>query len=304
VESVLALVRPREVSPARFLRLALLAVASLYVVVTTGAIVRLTASGLGCDNWPRCGDTPFPEKGGHAAIEFSNRVVALATMAMTLLAWLGARRTLRLPVWAKRASLAVFLGTFAQIPLGGLTVIFELHPLLVMAHFLLAFAVLGVAVVVAIEAWNLESGRAAAVEPPWARWAALVLAAACLVLVVTGAFVTASGPHSGGEDIRRLGVLLDAVRVHVRVTAVFGVLVLCLGWFLLRSRAVYPGVAKLGGLLLGVLVVQMAVGEIQYRSHLPWWLVLIHVGLAAAVWGVTVALATVFWRPPVPLVRH
>jgi cytochrome c oxidase assembly protein subunit 15 len=304
VETVLARVRPREVSPARFLQLALLAVGSLYVVVATGAVVRLTASGLGCDNWPRCGDTPFPEKGGHAAIEFSNRVVALATMLVTLVAWLGARRTSSLPAWAQRASLAVFLGTVAQIPLGGLTVIFDLNPVLVMAHFLLAFAVLGVAVVVALEAWNLEAGRGAAVEPSWARWAAVALAGACLVLVVTGAFVTASGPHSGGEDIRRLGVLLDAVRIHVRVTAVFGLLLLGLGLFVLRSRARYPGIAKGGVLLLALLLVQMAVGEIQYRSHLPWWLVLVHVGLASAVWGVTVGLATAFWRPPAPLVRH
>ena len=63
--------------PARFVQLATAAVFTLWVVVTSGAVVRLTASGLGCDNWPRCGDKPYPEKGGHAAIEFGNRLVAL-----------------------------------------------------------------------------------------------------------------------------------------------------------------------------------------------------------------------------------
>ena len=80
--------------------------------------------------------------------------------------------------------------------------------------------------------------------------------------------------------------------------------VLIVGWLLLRHRAELPGVARLGAFLLGILVVQMAVGEIQYRTHLPWWLVLVHVGLAAAVWGATVVLVTSIWRPPAPLTAH
>jgi heme A synthase len=49
--------------------------------------------------------------------------------------------------------------------------------------------------------------------------------------------------------------------------------------------------------VLALLAVQMAIGETQYRTHLPWWLVLIHVGAGTAVWSGTVALATVLWRP-------
>jgi len=305
VDSVLERARAVEVGPTRFLAAAVLSLASLYVVVTSGAIVRLTASGLGCDNWPRCGDKPFPEKGGHAAIEFGNRVVALVTMACTLLAWLAARRTRGLPGWVRTAALAAFLGTVAQIPLGGLTVIFELHPLLVMAHFLLALLVLAVAVVVALEAWSAARGRGEPLEPAWWRWFALAGVAACLVLVVTGAVVSASGPHSGGEDIRRLGVdVRDTVYVHVRATAVYGVGLLVAAWLLVRNRARYPGLARLGLVLLGVLAAQMAVGEIQYRNALPWWLVLLHVMLATAIWGLTVAVVHAAWRPPAALVAR
>jgi heme A synthase len=52
------------------------------------------------------------------------------------------------------------------------------------------------------------------------------------------------------------------------------------------------------GALLALVLAQMAVGEIQYRNELPWWLVLVHVSLAAAIWAVTVALVTLLWRPP------
>ncbi len=299
--SLLAGARPREVGAERFLRLAVLSLTALYLVVASGAVVRLTASGLGCDNWPRCGDTPFPEKGGHALIEFSNRMVALAAIGCALVAWLASRRVAGLPRWTRRVALAVFLGTVAQIPLGGLTVIFELHPLLVMAHFLLALVVVAGAVVVALEAWGHAAGRAAApLAPPVWRWTAAALVAACLALVVTGAVVTASGPHPGGEEIARLGVLLDAVYVHVRAAAVFGISFLALLWPAWRLRRRSPLLLRAAGGLLLLLVAQMVVGEVQYRTHLPWWLVLVHVALAAVVWAWTVGLAFVVWRPPTP----
>ena len=302
MESVLARARAREVSPARFRRLAAYSVLALFVVVTTGAVVRLTASGLGCDNWPRCGSTPFPEKGGHAFIEFGNRVIAFGSIVLTLVVWLAARRVAGLPTWLRRLALAVWLGTVAQIPLGGITVIFDLHPLLVMSHFLLALVVLAGAVVVAVEAWSLAAGRSAAVGPLWWRRLALVGLPFCLALVVTGAVASASGPHSGGEDIRRLGLgIVDTVYVHVRVAAVFGVGFLVFASWLARHRRELPGLSVLAGLLLVLLVGQMVLGEVQYRSHLPWGLVLVHVMLAASVWSTTVALVYAVWRPPVPL---
>lgn len=293
------LARPRTwiVSPHSFARLAAAAVVALYVVVTSGAIVRLTASGLGCENWPRCGDTPFPEREGHALIEFSNRVVALATMAATLVAWLAARRVVGLPRHVSRLTLSVFLGTAAQIPLGGLTVVFDLHPLLVMAHFLLALVVLALAVVAALEGRRFARGAAEPLVPLRLRRMSLVLVGACLALVVTGAFATAAGPHPGGEDIRRLGLLTEAVYVHVRATAVFGIGFLIVLWYLTSRRRRLRGPFRAGLGLLALLLVQMAVGEVQWRTELPWWLVLVHVALAAAVWAVTVGLVTALWRP-------
>jgi cytochrome c oxidase assembly protein subunit 15 len=302
VDTVLARMRVRETSPGRFLRWSVVSLVALFVVVTSGAFVRLTDSGLGCENWPRCGDKPFPEQGFHAFVEFGNRIVALAGMALTLATWLASRRVPGLPRWLRRAALAAFLGTLAQVPLGGLTVILDLHPLAVMAHFLLALLVLAIAAVVALEAWGHERGTGAAVGPGGWRLVAAAGVPACLALVVTGAIATASGPHSGGEDVRRLGIeIVDAVYVHVRATAVYGVGVLVVGWWLFRNRASVPGVARLGLVLLSVLLVQMAVGEIQYRNALPWGLVLVHVLLAATIWTLTVVVVWALWRPPVPL---
>jgi heme a synthase len=89
----------------------------------------------------------------------------------------------------------------------------------------------------------------------------------------------------------------------VRATAVFGIgFLLLLGW-LVRHRERARGLAAAAAVLLGLLVLQMAVGEIQYRNQLPAWLVLVHVSLAAAVWAWTVGLVAALWRTPRPLVR-
>ena len=111
------------------------------------------------------------------------------------------------------------------------------------------------------------------------------------------------GPHPGAdEDVHRLGLgISDTVYVHVRATAVYGIGLLLVGWQLLRAPG-RSGVVLLASVLLGVLLVQMLVGEIQYRNALPWGLVLVHVTLGAAIWGLTVAVAYALWRPPLALV--
>ncbi len=304
VETVRHRLSPRELSHARFRTLAVAAAVMLWAIVATGATVRLTASGLGCQHWPGCQPgNPFPEKGYHSYIEFSNRIVAATTIAVTLLAWLGARRTSGLPGWVGPLALATFVGTLAQAPLGAITVYADLHPLLVISHLLLSLAVLAAGVVVAIEAVRLEDGGAQPRFPRRLGWAGLVLAGACLVLVVTGTLVTAAGPHPGGVAIRRLGSFRPAVEIHVRATAVFGVAFLVLLVSVFRRRASWPGLFRALLVLLGLLVAQTAVGEAQYRTELPWGLVLVHVSLAAAVWAVTVGIATLCWRPLAAVAR-
>jgi len=287
------------------MHVAAVAAFAMFLVVTSGAFVRLTASGLGCDHWPRCGTAPFPTQGNqHAIIEFSNRMVALVGISLSLLAWLASRKVAGLSGLARWCALGAFLGAVAQIPLGGVTIILKLHPLAVMSHFLLALVVLGLSIVVVIEAWSAVVGRAPALDPAWARhvvvWAGLPLAAA---LVVTGAVSTASGPHPGSaKGVERLGVsIVDTVYVHVRVAAAFGIGFLLLGLFLWRSRSVLPGVFRLWCAALAVLVAQMILGEVQYRNALPWGLVLLHVFLAATIWSAAVVIAHVLWRPPAAL---
>lgn len=300
-----AAIRARTLSARGFLRLAVASCVALFLVVTSGAFVRVTGSGLGCPDWPSCGDKLYPEQGFHAFVEFGNRMVALVGIVLTLVTWLGSRRVVGLSRYAKWAALGAFLVAAAQIPMGGITIALDLHPLAVMTHFLLGLAVVGLAVIVVLEAWSLVAGLAAPAGARWLRQAvSWIVLPACAVLVVTGAVATASGPHPGSSGVERIGIALtETVYVHVRAAAAFGIAVLVVGWLLWRLRASYPGVVRLWGLLLAVLVAQAILGEVQYRSALPWGLVLVHVFLATTIWALSLALAYVLWRPPSALTR-
>jgi cytochrome c oxidase assembly protein subunit 15 len=289
-------VRRLELSPAGFRKLAIASAASLYLIVVTGALVRLTASGLGCDSWPGCEQGSFfPAQGYHGAIEFSNRAVAILPIGLSAATAVAGWRRRDLPRWAAWLAIAVLAGTLAQAPLGLITIKTGLHPLMVATHFLLALAVLAGAVVFALAPWR---GTRDAELPPWVRWVGLGLAAAALVLVTTGTVATAAGPHPGdSSEVDRLWSLHSAVYVHVRATAVFGsTFLVLLGWLFAR-REEQPFLFRAAVGLLGVLLAQMVIGELQYRTQLPWGLVLVHVALAGAVWVASVAFVTLLWRP-------
>ena len=290
------------ISPERFRQLAIAAVAMLILIVGTGATVRLTGSGLGCEHWPGCqpGD-PFPKKGYHSDIEFSNRVVAFFTVLTTLALAIGAVFTRGLSRRVKTLAWVVFAATLAQAPLGAITVYFHLNPYLVIAHLLLSLAVIGVGVLVLLDATQLIRGTAAAL-PAIVRAAGSVLVCAVAFLVVTGTLATASGKYpgsSGDTKVRRIGAFQPAVALHVKAVAAFGIVFLLLAGWAWLNRARFPWLLRGCAGLLAILLVQMAIGETQYRTYgtVPWWLVLMHVVVAAALFGWTIGLVARLWRP-------
>lgn len=281
----------------RFVHLAAASVAALWLIMVTGAAVRLTDSGLGCRHWPGCEKGhPLPAKDYHAYIEFGNRVLGGVTIAVVLLTAIAAGRTPALGRSGRRLAWLVFAGTLLQAPLGYLAVKTDLRWPVVAAHLLLSALVLAGAVVLAL----LTARAVEPVVPVELRRVALAVAGAALALVVTGTLATAAGPHSGGgaDHVDRLWRLQPLVYVHAVAVGIFGLgLVFVLGYLAARRERA-PRLLALGLGLFGLLLVQMAIGEIQYRTHLPWPLVLVHVGLAAAVWAGVVAFVTVLRRPP------
>jgi heme a synthase len=302
--TAVARLRAIELSPARFFQVSLLSVGALWLIVVTGAAVRLTDSGLGCRHWPGCEKGhPLPAKDYHAYIEFGNRICGGVVIGVALLPAILSLVTRGLPRWASRLAFAVFVGALAQAPLGYLAVKTDLRWPIVAAHLLLSMAVLAGAVVLALEAFSAWRGRVAPLVPLELRRVGLVVVVTGLALLVSGSLATAAGPHSGGgaEHVDRLWRLQPLVYTHAAAVGVFGLaLVFTLG-YLASRRDRSPRLFGLGLAVFVLLLAQMGIGEAQYRTHLPWPLVLVHVGFAAAVWAALVAFVTVLWRPSAAL---
>jgi cytochrome c oxidase assembly protein subunit 15 len=158
-----------------------------------------------------------------------------------------------------------------------------------MSHFLLAIAVLALATIAWARASLPEDGFSAG-----GRLSSWTIATAVLGLglIITGAFSTASGPHSGGADIRRVGNLVDTTYVHVRVATAFAIAVAILLVVLWRRQRRPERLGQLTAALLILLPLQAFIGEYQWHNQLPWGVVLAHVSVAGLVWIAIVFLST------------
>src|SRR3954464_12311683 len=134
--------RSLRFSPAASRRLAWAALAALVLIVFSGAGVRLSGSGLGCPDWPRCHGGFTPELDSHVAIEYGNRLLSSVVAFFSIAAGVAAlrrrpfRRDLVVPAWALMG------GVLAQGVLGGITVLLDLQWEVVIAHYLLSMALL------------------------------------------------------------------------------------------------------------------------------------------------------------------
>lgn len=283
------------VTPAQYRRVAYATLAALTLIVLSGAAVRLTDSGLGCANWPKCGGTPLPPLSSHALIEFGNRAVSGIVGAITVVAAVLAFT--RRPFRRDLAILALLLplGVLAQAVLGGFTVLEHLAPGFVMAHFSLSMLILVAAVALAWRSAHEPGWRPASADRGlvWSVRALLPLGA---LTIFAGTAATASGPHSGGvsgQDVHRLhfkgaDTLTWAVHQHATIAAVFGVAVIGV-WLLHRHRGASERTLEPLTVLGVLLAAQGLVGSVQYELHLPSDMVWVHVSLATMTW------LTVLW---------
>src|SRR3954447_3944932 len=180
-----------QVSPARYRQIAFAALGVCTLIVFTGAAVRLTGSGLGCPEWPRCEGTRLtPELHTHGIIEFSNRVmtsvVAIPCLAAAILAW--RRRPFRRDLALIAATLP--LGVLGQAVMGGLTVIYGLAPGWVIGHFLMSMALL-VACVALVWRATFEPGERPPATDRLPAWCVRPLPGPGFITLTLGTIVTA-----------------------------------------------------------------------------------------------------------------
>jgi cytochrome c oxidase assembly protein subunit 15 len=309
------------VTPRQYALAAYAALGALTLIVLSGAAVRLTGSGLGCPDWPRCYGHAYPPLNTHAVIEFSNRIITAPVSIAAGAAWVLALR--RRPYRRDLALLAALLplGVIGQAVLGGFTVRGALDYGWVMGHFALSMLILLAAVALAWRASHepdpgAESaarlGGAArpdgAAHPDGAKPAAngagrdrapdraLIVCVRALVglgalTIFAGTAATAAGPHAGGSPGQRINRLsfdgratMDfVIHRHAEIALAFGVAAVAV-WWLARRRHGGAVVQRSLTVLCLLLALQGAVGIDQYETHLPTELVWVHVGLACGAW--------------------
>ena len=279
-------------TPRAYARLATIALVALGVIVLTGAGVRLTGSGLGCPDWPKCfGSVVAPLK-THAVIEYGNRlvsgIVGLIAVATFVAAFFRSPRRRDL-IWL---SALLPLGIVAQAVLGGITVTHKLAPGYVMAHFGLSMLVLVAAFALA---WR---ARREPHEPPPSHdrlttWLTRALLPVGAVAIFVGTAATAAGPHAGaagtGERVGRLtfkgtGTLDWVIHQHAFIAALLGILALGTTILVWRRPNIDRQLRDAVTIVTVLMAAQGLVGETQYTLKLPTEIVWVHVGLATATW--------------------
>jgi cytochrome c oxidase assembly protein subunit 15 len=278
------------VNPQQYRRVADLTLVALTLIVVTGAAVRLTGSGLGCPDWPKCYGNALPPLSTHALIEFGNRALSGLVGVLTVVAAVLAatRRPFRRDLLV--LSLTLPLGVVAQAVLGGFTVREHLAPGFVMAHFCLSMVILIAAVALSWRARH-EPGRRPRSTNRLTVWSVRVLSPLAALTIVAGTAATAAGPHAGGSPGQRIhrltfegaDTLTWVVHRHATIAALFGVAVVGV-WLLMRHRGADEKALEPITVLGLLLAAQGLVGSVQYELRLPTDMVWLHVALATLTW--------------------
>ena len=269
-----------------------LSLVSQILIVVTGGVVRLTGSGLGCPTWPKCTEESLvtvPEMGIHGIIEFGNRLLTFALLIialLTLVTVLRAKqeaRSLRVPAFA------LILGIVAQAVLGGITVLVQLNPWIVGAHFVVSGILIATASVLLRRGLGLEKQGVSNL----ARINAAAIVLIGWVTVLVGVAVTGAGPHSGDADTPRNGLDLEIWQHYHSYPGYALLALIVLQLFLTRE---VKGLRLVLWLLLGNVAVQAFVGVLQARMGVPPLLVAIHL-LGASTAIALITLQRIMTKP-------
>lgn len=267
------------------------------IIVGTGGSVRLTASGLGCPTWPQCTPgslIPTPELGFHAIVEFSNRMMSgvVAIVALFTFLFLVRQRTSRPELFWLSFCLGVLV--LVQAGIGGITVLSNLESYIVGLHFILS-AIMIVLATALVWFVYLPDGRSQPLAG-WIRSLAAAIAAATAVTVVVGVLTTGSGPHAGDVDTPRNGLATEILE-HVHAWPAYALFALTAVIVVAVWRTNVASTRNLALWLLGLEILQIAVGLYQSRTGVPPLAVGVHMVLACILIAVTTAVVLSTTRP-------
>lgn len=279
-------------APSTFTAIAIAAVVLLGAIVVTGGLVRLTGSGLGCDDWPNCnGDRFVDVSSTHSAIEQVNRLftflVGIGVLLAALAAWFRRPRRRDLVILGT----IILAGVPAQGIVGAIVVWTDLHPATVQLHFVLSMVLVWAAVLLLVRSRPAEQR----VTLPATVAGVRIVGVLTVIVVLLGTVVTATGPHAGDAEARRFFGSVDDIDGAALqwVTRIHGAAVwvtLAAALWLARQMRREPNRGALEAPLtawMATAVAQGGIGYLQYATGLPVALVALHLVGATTLIGVT-----------------
>jgi len=270
----------KKISAERYQKYIIFSIICLALIILTGAAVRLSESGLGCEDWPKCEEDKFvPEWQLNTWIEFGNRLLSGLVAVAVVISVLGAYK--RTPKDSKIIKLAwgLVVGVIGQIVLGGVTVLLELHPAVVGAHFILSMVLLFNAVALYVN----NEPRLIEVIPEISKKVSGAFITIASMVLLTGVIVTGSGPNSGDSRASRLGFDLETVsRIHGATVWIFLALTIWISYqFEKHADSKNKRITRFLSLLV---LLQGFVGYLQYNLGVPPSIVAIHILGATLIW--------------------
>ncbi len=258
-------------------------------IIVTGAVVRLTGSGLGCPTWPQCAPgsftpTPSQAEGFHKWIEFGNRLLTFVLAAIAIMVLIYGIKKFKKNKLLLFLSAAPLLGTIFQAVLGGITVLTSLNPFTVMAHFLISIVLVALAVGFIWKAQNPKKTQKFADLAGTAHYLIQSAFGVGLIVIILGTITTGSGPHSGDTEAARFNLDVRSM-AWLHADAVWLFVGLLIGSFvLLKVMKIKSSLSKNLNFVIGIAAAQAIVGYSQWFTGLPWALVAVHVALAVLLW--------------------
>ncbi|MDO5723162.1 MAG: COX15/CtaA family protein [Flaviflexus sp.] len=290
-------------------RVAIANLVAQIVIIVTGGLVRLTGSGLGCSDWPYCEPGQFTPKfheatSYHPFIEFGNRTLTgvLIIIAVALVVAVYRRDPVKNRPAMKKLSWWPLIGIILQAVIGGMSVIFDLHPAFVGSHMLISLALVAISAYIL---WRLPRPDSSPLPViPSAKALAVVLAVDATLLVTMGTVVTGAGPHSGDSDAPYRWAMDTVAVTRIHSLLAWSILAITLfGIFATaRERNYEPTPARdkavtMWQLLFGALLLEGAIGYSQHFLGLPIVLVALHLlGASLITTAATFACCSLFSR--------
>ena len=273
-------------------------VIEVFCLIALGGSVRLMNAGLACPDWPLCFGDVIPDYHPQVYLEFIHRamagLVAISTVVLTVTLLFFSRA----PRGLKALAAVTTLLLMAQIIFGALTVLWALHANVVATHLGLGTAFFGLLY------WqHLRLKREAAATPMvLGRWYPVLMVAVYAQLLLGGLVASHYAALACPDFPRCLGQWVPtwAGPVGIHVIHRFGAYTLSAlvvtNFVLTRRFSRDPRLRRASAFMMGLVVVQVALGIANVLLRVPPIIGVAHLGTATGLLALAIRQTSTITR--------